>query len=1351
VSVEPIVQKIGRYVVLDEIGSGGMGVVYRAHDPALERAVAIKMLKHTGAGSDRAQFEKFFFRELKATASLQHKNIVTVFESGEQDGNPYLVMEYLKGMPVSRLIEERSTMPITEKLNIIVQVCEGLQYAHNRHPQIIHRDVKPANVILLADGVVKIVDFGIARVVGNESTIIPTGHLLGTIHYMSPEQINYAPIDARADIYSTGVLLYQLLTFALPFKGVDTRATLAKILREDPAPLSNFIDDVPPGLQDCASRAMAKDPDARYQSAEEFGFDLLQIQKNIRDRLTADLLLRAEAARQSGDLEKASVHLQEIIRLDRQHERANRLLPEVRKAIRTQQRAAQLVELLALARAALNARQFEHAAEYADHAMQLDPRREESIALCDEIAKASAQAKLAEEFLRRAAAALHAGDLDDAGRLVSSAITADPANLEARTMETVVEKQQAEHARHSQFQALLDQARRLITERKYLQAIDLLSKAKRLDPSDPRAMELLAIANQAQEQEQRQNDLQQITERVNDALRANDLRAACEICDLGLQRFPAEPALLRLKSVAENLQYTTQKRKYVQDQLFAARKLADSAKFEQAVELLTLALAKFPGEPSLIAAIADFRSEAEFRQGIEAEAIARSKYKLIVAGASLRDALDEREEIQRIEELAAPLKEMLGACSDPSLVATYGPLLKEASLRRELRDQALGCLESLLSTLRSRPAMSIAPHSAEVAQSSRTAFPKDQEIEEKSSRLLDLLTQRKAALERKSETFEVGSVPAVPLVAPEPPDPRRPPDTTEVFKRPAPEVPAFLLPEKRSLSFVAIALILAAIGVAVFAVRLFLRPAQRPTSSLAEGSGGSDQSKPPPGASHDTSGQTINGVLPPAVTSLSQTSIPAGSPGVKLTLEGSGFVAGQTRFLWSGSPRRAKVLNGNRLTAELSKSDVAVPKTASIAVQTPSGKSAELPFSVEAAAAIPAVPPAVVTPPKIISLSPASVPAGSPGFALTISMDGILPGKTRLSWNGVTRDTLSRNQATLPISAQDVMNPGQIPVTVSNPPYSTGSSFTLNFSVAKPIPKLPLLPAGTALSVALDKPLNSGTSHTGEPFSASLTGDVVLDGVTVLKAGSPVRGLVKFAKPKNFLRAGLLVITFTSIHVSGSDYAIRSSGIDSASGQKPQKASEYLSLLDNSVYPEKDSLKDSLKDAGVVPADAVFEGELRKDVQLSAELTFRLSAPLDFRPTGGDSAHLTPPPGPVGMAELGLGSFAGAPPAMGNLTISSGVMAGNLLTKTVPVYPAIAKAARVQGTVVLQATISKSGAVEDIRVLTGPPMLQKSALDAVKTWQYKPYLHEGRPVEVISTINVVFNLGDGNNAQAPPQ
>src|ERR1700727_1462246 len=174
--------RIGAYDIIDVIGRGGMGTVFRGNDPRIGRQVAIKMLT---AAADDPDLLIRFYREAKYTGSLQHQNIVTVYELGHQDGIPYLVMEYLEGVSLDAVISTGRPMPMAQKLGIILQVCSGLTYAHNR--DLVHRDIKPANIVILESGTAKIVDFGIARLGGNKLT--RTGHIVGSLNYMSPEQL----------------------------------------------------------------------------------------------------------------------------------------------------------------------------------------------------------------------------------------------------------------------------------------------------------------------------------------------------------------------------------------------------------------------------------------------------------------------------------------------------------------------------------------------------------------------------------------------------------------------------------------------------------------------------------------------------------------------------------------------------------------------------------------------------------------------------------------------------------------------------------------------------------------------------------------------------------------------------------------------------------------------------------------------------------------------------------------------------------------------------------------------------------------------------------------------------------
>ena len=691
--------------MVDVIGSGGMGIVYRAHDAALNRTVAIKMLKRVSAADNKtALLEQFFARELRATASLQHRNIVTVYESGEHDGNPYLVMECLDGEPVSRIINERRSMPIVEKLELLVQLCDGLQHAHDRKPQVIHRDIKPANIILSKDGTAKIVDFGIARVVGVETSTLQTGQLLGSLPYLSPEQINSMPIDSRTDIFSAGVTLYELLTYALPFAGSEPAAVFVKILREDPEPLSKYLSEVPPGLQECVDRALAKRTQDRYQAAEEFGFDLLQIQKRLKQRMAADLMQRAESAMQRGDLERVKLHLQEILRLDRHHDQANRMLAEARKAIQEQQRSAQIVQMRSQAQVALAGQQYEEALGCAEQALQLDPTDQVSVALREEIQKAIVVGKAVRDSLRRAESAVYAGDFDEGREAVDAALRLDSNSAEARALSEIIDKELSERSRRLQVQGLVDSARQGIAQRLFGDAIDSLKKAEQLDPGDSNVRELLQWASRGQDQEQRRKDLLDLTDQIHGALRAEDFSSAYTICEVGLGSFPNEPTLLRLKSIAEKQRDIAERRRFVQDQSLAAKELLDRADFSEAIRILEAALQKLPAEPNLEALLALARTESEQQSvDLQSQAAQEAAERALLQhqaaqhqGEMVYKALQERAELEHLEDLASQLRRLLmGVEFDEANRRSFDPIFEQVQARQLAKEQVSAELQDL--------------------------------------------------------------------------------------------------------------------------------------------------------------------------------------------------------------------------------------------------------------------------------------------------------------------------------------------------------------------------------------------------------------------------------------------------------------------------------------------------------------------------------------------------------------------------------------------------------------------------------------------------------------------------------
>ncbi len=259
---------VGRFTILRRLGRGGMGAVYEGHDPALDRRVAIKTL--TSDAIADAESRGRFEREAKAAAKLAHPNIVTVYELGNFGGKekPYIVMEYLEGTDVAALVSGSRGVPLAEALDIVVQLCRALDFAHLKG--VVHRDVKPANLRYLDDGQIKIMDFGIARVEGGHQ-ITKSGVMIGTLHYMSPEQIRGEKLDGRTDIFSAGCILYELLAGVRPFAGESATSILYNIVHETPKPVIEKNADLPQEVQRVIDRALAKKPEDRFATAGDDG------------------------------------------------------------------------------------------------------------------------------------------------------------------------------------------------------------------------------------------------------------------------------------------------------------------------------------------------------------------------------------------------------------------------------------------------------------------------------------------------------------------------------------------------------------------------------------------------------------------------------------------------------------------------------------------------------------------------------------------------------------------------------------------------------------------------------------------------------------------------------------------------------------------------------------------------------------------------------------------------------------------------------------------------------------------------------------------------------------------------
>ncbi|AHF07634.1 Stk1 family PASTA domain-containing Ser/Thr kinase [Desulfitobacterium metallireducens] len=262
-----------RYEIIEKIGVGGMAIVYKAKDLLLNRVVTIKVLREQFASDD--DFVRRFRREAQSAASLSHPNIVSIYDVGKDGDTEYIVMEYVEGQNLKELIRNYAPLSSEQSINLARQIAEAIRHAHEHH--IIHRDIKPHNILVTADGRAKVTDFGIARAV-SAATMTHTGDIIGSVHYLSPEQAKGVQTNEQSDLYSLGIILYELLTGKVPYDGETPVAIALKHLQENPVPPSQLNPRISQGIENVILKAIAKAPERRYQTAVEFVEDLNHIQ-----------------------------------------------------------------------------------------------------------------------------------------------------------------------------------------------------------------------------------------------------------------------------------------------------------------------------------------------------------------------------------------------------------------------------------------------------------------------------------------------------------------------------------------------------------------------------------------------------------------------------------------------------------------------------------------------------------------------------------------------------------------------------------------------------------------------------------------------------------------------------------------------------------------------------------------------------------------------------------------------------------------------------------------------------------------------------------------------------------------
>jgi len=635
-------KKLGKYELLGELGHGAMGVVYRARDPIINRLVALKTIT-IGVADDPALLQRFY-REAQSAGGLQHPNIVTIYDMGEAGNLPYIAMELVEGENLEQVIARRPNLPITLKLVYAMQACRAFDYAHKRG--IVHRDIKPGNVMLGKDGVVKVVDFGIARVL--EASRTQTGMLIGTFAYMSPEQYHGEHADERSDIWSLGVLLYELLCYERPFKGATPASLMHSICQENPSPLKKFLAECPEELEVIVARVLQKIPNERYQSMEDLLLELDPVCKRLQVQFVTDLIQQSRELLEQGEFAQGRDLLRQALEVESGNQQARRLLERANAELKRLQNRPNVQQFIDRGRALLQEGKFEEAKGAAESALQLDstfaPAQELRIAAQHEIERARMRAETLEAAKQRMAE----GMPEEAEMFLAKVLQLEPANEQALALQKQVDTEKAERQKRARLLESLQHARELWTQQNYPECIQLLVELEKAYPGEEEISRLLESAREDQIEQQKQQGL---LESRN--LLASGRYEECLALLRSLQKaFPNDEEIPRLLEEAHR--DLLDRRKF--QKLTEARSLLAAGQYQSCISLLASACKEFPEDqelPKLLDSARQSQTEQRRQQGI-ADArkhfAARRFEKCLSALAALENDFPGDDEILKLRE-----------------------------------------------------------------------------------------------------------------------------------------------------------------------------------------------------------------------------------------------------------------------------------------------------------------------------------------------------------------------------------------------------------------------------------------------------------------------------------------------------------------------------------------------------------------------------------------------------------------------------------------------------------------------------------------------------------------------------
>ena len=704
-----MLKKLGKYELIEEVGRGAMGEVYKAQDPFIGRLVALKTI--TGALVGRPDLLERFYQEARSAGALQHPNIVTVYELGKESETPFIAMEFLEGESLETVIERRPILTLTQKVSYIIPVCRALDFAHKRG--VVHRDIKPGNVMITKDGGVKVVDFGIARLMDSSHT--QTNTIIGTLGYMSPQQIRGERADERSDIWATGVMLYELLAYQRPFDGANQTSLMLNIASDDiqPNEIKRFVPDCPPPLESLLAKMLHKDIAQRYQTMEEVLFDFEPIWRRLQEASVAEMIAGSEELIRNKNFTRARDVLRRALQIDSRNSRAKTLLEEVNAELRQTIVRSQVNAAIEKARQLLGEGRHNEARAEAEAALKLDAESAPAKELIAEAERAAERSRKIDESLRATKQKLAEGALEDAAQRAREILDWDAENPLARALQRQIDEQITLREARKRLADTLQRARKLWADQKVDECLTLLAAAQKEFPADAEITRLMDVARQERIEQRKRKLLADAKalladQKFDEALAATDAIA---------KEFPGDEATKKVRELISQEKEELARQKKLQKDIADLQSLVNAEKFSEAVFRGEKLLREYPRHAELFELMNFARAEAtkleQKRLAIEAlkeidKKIQQAKFKDAVAAAEkalarfphdsgiesaleqaragLKDA-DRKEQLrQRIAEIQAKMKggqQTSAAEIARQTIATLGPDEQVSKLLRD--------------------------------------------------------------------------------------------------------------------------------------------------------------------------------------------------------------------------------------------------------------------------------------------------------------------------------------------------------------------------------------------------------------------------------------------------------------------------------------------------------------------------------------------------------------------------------------------------------------------------------------------------------------------------------------------